>query len=174
MIENTSTNPVFLFRQENNLTQEQLANYADVTRQVVTKVEAGLFDYIPPSIMAVMQAYLGTEALAAEREYLKWIDSQVRVIPLSTFPPVGIGGEAIDKDGINHAELVVRTFIDWRYSISESVNGFCTLMKIQPIIISNYEKGKTQNLPEILKTRLRTAGLSEVYILELERLPHHG
>jgi len=166
MIENPSTNPVFLFRQENSLTQEQLANYADVTRQVVTKVEAGLFDYIPPSIMNVMQAYLGTEALAAEREYLKWIDEQVKGIPLSTFPPVGKGGE--------HVHVPIKTFIDWRYAISESVNGFCTLLKIQPIIISNYEKGKTQNLPEILKTRLRTVGLSEVYILELERLPHHG
>jgi DNA-binding XRE family transcriptional regulator len=159
-------NPVAEFREENSLTQEQLANYAGVTRQVVTKVEAGLFDYIPPSIMNVITAYRGAEGLASEREYIQWIDQEVKALDKGIFPPVG-------KEAM-YTPIPIKTFIDWRYHISESVNGFCTLLKIQPIIISNYEKGKTQNLPEILKTRLRTAGLSEVYILELERLPRHG
>lgn len=156
-------NPVAEFREENSLTQEQLANYAGVTRQVVTKVEAGLFDYIPPSIMNVITAYRGAEGLAMEREYLKWIDHEVKKLKDTDFPPVG-----------KWYDWEIESFIAWRYFISDSVNGFCTKLKIQPIIISNYEKGKTQNLPELLKTRLRTAGLSEVYILELERLPPHG
>jgi DNA-binding XRE family transcriptional regulator len=157
-------NPVLAFREANSLTQDQLANYAEVTRQVITKTEAGLFDYIPPSIMKVMQAYEGASALDHQTEYTQWIDEILKsTVTVSTFPPVG---EWFAEE--------INSFVDWRFSVSQSVNGFCTLMKIQPIIISNYEKGRTQNLPEILKTRLRTVGVSETYILELERLPHHG
>lgn len=157
-------NPVLAFREANSLTQDQLANYAEVTRQVVTKAEAGLFDYIPPSIMKVMQAYEGASALGREVDYLKWIDVTIKeTVTPGMFPPVG---EWFAEE--------INSFVDWRFSVSHSVNGFCTLMKIQPIIISNYEKGRTQNLPELLKTRLRTVGVTEAYILELERLPHHG
>lgn len=154
-------NPIQEFREANSLTQDQLANYAEVTRQVVTKVEMGLFNYIPPSIMTVLKAYLGAGASEYELKYTEWLDSEVRKINPDALPPVGEGS-------------VVKTFIDWRYRISSSVNGFCTMFKIQPVIISNYEKGQTQHLPEILKERLRTAGCTERYILELERLPHHG
>ena len=157
-------NPVAAFREENSLTQDQLANYAEVTRQVVTKVEAGLFDYIPPSIMNVIEAYEGADAKERQLKYTEWIDTILKeTVTPGTFVPVG----QWNAEEIN-------SFLDWRFSVNQSVNGFCTLMKIQPIIISNYEKGKTQNLPELLKQRLRTVGVSETYILELERLPAHG
>lgn len=160
----TMKNPVLAFREENSLTQDQLANYAEVTRQVVTKAEAGLFDYIPPSIMNVMIAYEGAAAHERELAYTEWIDFTLKeTVTPDTFLPVG---QWVAEE--------VYSFVDWRYSVRSSVNGFCTLMKIQPIIISNYEKGKTQNLPELLKQRLRTVGVTETYILELERLPRHG
>lgn len=157
-------NPVAAFREENSLTQDQLANYAEVTRQVVTKTEAGLFDYIPPSIMNVITAYEGGAASARQLAYTEWIDTTLKeTVDIGIFVPVG---QWVAEE--------INSFLDWRFSINQSVNGFCTLMKIQPIIISNYEKGKTQNLPELLKQRLRTLGVSETYILELERLPNHG
>lgn len=157
-------NPIAVFRELNSLTQDQLANYAEVTRQVVTKAEAGLFDYIPPSIMRVMEAYEGSSAAEHQLEYTKWIDSTLKAnVTAETFPPVG---EWFAEE--------INSFVDWRFTVNHSVNGFCTLLKIQPIIISNYEKGKTQNLPELLKERLRTVGVTETYILELERLPNHG
>lgn len=157
-------NPIAKFREENSLTQDQLANYAEVTRQVVTKAEAGLFDYIPPSIMQVMVAYEGPSAAEHQLEYTNWLDFTLKsTITPDMFPPVG---EWFAEE--------INSFVDWRFTINHSVNGFCTMMKIQPIIISNYEKGKTQNLPELLKERLRTVGVTETYILELERLPNHG
>jgi len=157
-------NPVAAFREENSLTQDQLANYAEVTRQVVTKTEAGLFDYIPPSIMRVIEAYEGAAASDRQLAYTEWIDSTLKqTVNPELFPPVG---EWFAEE--------INSFVDWRFTVNQSVNGFCTLMKIQPIIISNYEKGKTQNLPELLKQRLRTVGVTETYILELERLPNHG
>ena len=157
-------NPVAAFREENSLTQDQLANYAEVTRQVVTKTEAGLFDYIPPSIMRVIEAYEGGAASERQLAYTEWIDFVLKqTVSVDTFPPVG---EWMVEE--------INSFVDWRFTVNHSVNGFCTLMKIQPIIISNYEKGKTQNLPELLKQRLRTVGVTESYILQLERLPNHG
>lgn len=157
-------NPVAEFRELNSLTQDQLANYAEVTRQVVTKAEAGLFDYIPPSLMRVIEAYEGAAASERQLAYTEWIDSTLKAnVTADMFPPVG---EWFAEE--------INSFVDWRFTINQSVNGFCTMMKIQPIIISNYEKGKTQNLPELLKQRLRTVGVTETYILELERLPNHG
>lgn len=157
---NTLTNPIVLFRKEYNITQEQLANYSEVTRQVITNLEAGLYNSIPPSVKNAIGALGGvTVFMNIEPEYQRWITSCITSdatvdLVRSCFP--------------------VGSFQTWRFSISGSVAGFCKILKIQPVIITNYENGKTQELPSIVIERLEAMDISEHYIDTLKGLPAHG
>lgn len=154
---NTTENPIVAFRKEYNLTQQQLANYSDVTRQVITNLEAGLYNSIPPSVKNVIGSMGGiNEFTTIEQRYQRWI--------ISSLPSVTL----------MEAHIPVGSFQTWRFWIHESVAGFCKILKIQPVIITNYENGKTQELPQIVIERLEQIGVSDEYIETLKGLPAHG
>ena len=147
-------NPVTKFREDRGLSLSEMAELSNVTEQVIRNAEHGLFNHLPPSIERGMVKVAGKSARLARIEYDEWLLNTLEKSKLE-LPPVGS----------------VRTFVRWRYAISDSVLGFCKLLKVQPTIVQNYEYGKTRNLPSIIVDRVRALGYNEEYVDWLKNLP---
>lgn len=169
-------NPIAELRHNEQLTQQELADLAQVTRQVITKVEAGLYNSIPKSLLPVIMDLDPIDYGSYARRYTEW---QIAALPKAVFEK-DLNGITLNITGPGHylvvpdldaADSNIATFIDWRRSINESQLGFCKLMKIQESIVDQYEKGHTQSMPAFLWERLRQVGLSQSYIARVASLP---
>lgn len=163
-------NPIAELRHNEQLTQQELADLAQVTRQVITKVEAGLYNSIPKSLLPVIMDLDPIDYGSYARRYTEW---QIAALPT---PLIGFEGNLNEITQPGHYAIFpdpadCATFIDWRRSINESQLGFCKLMKIQESIVDQYEKGHTQSMPAFLWERLRQVGLSQSYIARVASLP---
>lgn len=147
-------NPVTKFREERGLSLSEMAELANVTEQVIRNAEFGLFNHLPPSIERGMVKMAGRTARLARLDYDEWLLHSV-------------SNSKIELPKIDS----VPTFVRWRYGVSDTVLGFCKLLKVQPTIVQNYEYGKTKNLPYIIVDRVRALGYSEEYIEWLKQLP---
>ena len=151
-----TVNPVTRFREERNLSLSEMAALAEVTEQVVRNVEHGLFNHLPPSIERGMVKVAGRSARLARLDYEEWLVGQLTNSKLEL--------PKLDS---------VKSFVRWRLAISDSVLGFCKLLKVQPTIVQNYEYGKTKNLPYIIVDRVRALGYDEEYIEWMKSLPNN-
>lgn len=153
-----SRNPIILFRDRYNLSQQELAEQASVTYRVVRDAELGMFNNLPPSLEAVIEQFEGRDRARRVRlDYEDWLENHISVT-LKQLPSVGS----------------VRNFIDWRFKIGRTTNEFCRKMRLQHTIVNNYENGKTKNLPQLIEKRLRKIGANNEYIAWVRALPVHA
>lgn len=178
------TNPLVLIREELNLSQDDLANAAGITRQIVTTTEAGVFSDIPPAILNALKDDFGIPAAPLNDSYRHWIKAELNTINVSAItyvtrtPVIGENG-IVEKDIVEITIPVgITTFREWRAALSQdngiatdSLSGFGKLIKVQPVLIRKYESGKTKSLPGPLVERLLFWGFSEAYLSELAGLP---
>ena len=151
-------NPVKLFREEHNMTQEELANKAGIHRNVVTRTEGGMYSHIPTSILYVIQDYSPTDYHLYEPMFQDWINNELSFLKQDT------------KLNYRHV-YSFDSFMKWRQWVSPSVSGFAKLLKLQDVIINNYQNGKTQSLPVPLRDRLISVGWSVDAVQFLAELP---
>ena len=147
-------NPVTKFREDRNLSLAEMAELAGVTEQVIRNAEHGLFNHLPPSIERGMVKVAGKSARLARLDYDEWLVGQLELSKVEL--------PRIDS---------VKTFVRWRMAVSDTVLGFCKLLKVQPTIVQNYEYGKTKNLPYIIVDRVRALGYDEEYVEWLKSIP---
>lgn len=136
--------PITMFMSDHELTVKEFAEQAQVTEQVIRRAVQGLFGKLPPSLAGVMYSY--DPSVNWERIY----DAFLWAVEIPDLPMEGT------------------SFRDWRYKVSPNLLEFCRLLRVQPVIISNYENGKTQDLPIILRRKLKPE-----LVKFLEGLPHH-
>lgn len=155
--------PLAEFRTEHHLSQDDLANLAGITRQIVTMTEQGIYPEIPPSIIKAIKDEYGVFAtLHLPEEHAKWIDAELDKVNVEPWV----------QDVLQNQMPI--SFVEWRNEVSDSVSNFGKLVKIQPVTIRKYESGATNNLPVQLVERLRYWGFSDAYIQSVSALPITG
>jgi len=158
--------PLALFRDSHHIAQDDLANLAGITRQIVVLTEQGVYPTIPPAIIKAIKYEYGPLATRGLNEYHhEWILQELDKVDIS--PLINIGAP-------DRLPVGVDTFVDWRNLISDSVSNFGKTVKIQPVTIRKYESGATHNLPVQLQERLQYWGFSGAYIEAVANLPIHG
>lgn len=141
-------NPIDRFIRDHKLSINSLAGLAGVTPQVVRRTMQGLFHSIPPALLDAMRSLEPMKDF--EHAYAAFTEEIHVDLPTSGFD----------------------TWIEWRRSIAPSLLAFCKHFKIQPTIIDNYEKGRTEELPHFLYKKLvRLAG--EDYAERIAKLPRN-
>lgn len=157
--------PLVEFRTSHHLSQDDVANFCGITRQIILLCEQGIYPEIPPAILKGVKDEFGQLATYDWPEkHTAWIKQELDKVDIR--PLVGDFG-IMTQTG----KLSVHSFIEWRNLISTSVSNFGKLIKIQPVTIRKYESGATNNLPIQLVERLRHWGFSEAYIDSVSRLP---
>lgn len=164
--------PLALFRNEHHLSQDDLANMAGITRQIVTLTEQGIYSEIPPSIVQAIKDEFGLLSIAhLSEEHHKWIDEELDKVDIS---PWLARKYETSAESVEYGFPNVDSFVSWRNLISSSVSNFGKIVKIQPVTIRKYESGATNNLPVQLVERLRYWGFSDAYIRSVSALPISG
>ena len=162
--------PLAKFRDSHHLSQDDLANLAGITRQIITLTEQGVYPTIPPAIIKALKYEFGPLATRGLQEsHEEWIHRELDAVDVR--PLMHIEMNHIEPDRL---PVGVNSFVQWRNLISDSVSAFGKLVKIQPVTIRKYESGATHNLPVQLVDRLKDWGFSEAYIDAVANLPIHG
>ena len=173
------TNPLVIIRESIALSQDDLANSAGITRQIVTMTEAGIYSEIPPAILNALSDDFGIDTAALNLEYKKWVTQQICALNVREITSIERISELNKKD-ILHVRIPVgiKSFREWRNVLCESngyhmdsLSSFARMVKIQPVTIRKYETGKTKKLPVQLVERLQDWGFPQEYINELAALP---
>lgn len=163
-------NPITEFREEHKLDQKDLAEYAGITSQVILRAEQGLYNSLPPSVAYAIGMLDRDAAFTIGEDYRKWQilkleANRARIGELMPNKYIMPGKLRLEGDTDS-----IASFVDFRYRFSESVMGFCKLFLIQQSIVSKYETGKMDNIPEIILERLDYLGYGFIGTL-LKGLP---
>lgn len=155
--------PIAQFRELHHLSQDDVANFCGITRQIITLCEQGVYPEIPPSIIKGFQNEFGQlTTYNWQEKHTAWINSELDKVNIEPWVQDMLQQQMPDS------------FIAWRNEVSNSVSNFGKLMKIQPVTIRKYESGATNNLPIQLVERLRHWGFSQSYIDAVASLPIGG
>lgn len=139
-------NPLRAYRDEYHLSQRALASLCGITEQVILKAEQGVFPTVPPSILAGLNTLTGDSKEDIEKSYEDWINRELHKVKL----PVGRNGS-------------IRDFVLFRYwmtqvcnmnEVPDTVNSFCSLIKIHPYVIQKWIGGKMKEVPQQLVERV--------------------
>jgi DNA-binding transcriptional regulator YiaG len=154
-------NPYKLSRQELGLTQKELAATSNVTVQVVTNLEKGLF-YKPPKaiVRAIHEAYQTKKAYwwdaeRSHRMYTQWIREQ-RAINQPSFPPF----HTLQPHTLSGTHQTTWDWVDFRHQVHRTFRGFCRMLVFQPSMLAEWEdRGLNRNTVRIA---LMDVGYSEI------------
>ena len=144
-------NPVTARRTELGLTQGELADAVDMSRDLVHRVEQGVLPNIPARILNFLWAVLA-DRLTANRAYAAFqLDTRINNFGALTpkFPHVPVG---------------VHPFTYWREASDLSLIKFCKLFCVNSTALHRFESSKPypyggmQNLPSPLVTALEQSG----------------
>lgn len=172
------SNPIAKIRYEHAISQVDLAEYADITRQIVTDTEAGIFNKIPPALLSCLKDEYAIDPIELQAQYIEWIRAELNQINVREIMTVHRHGPSLTS--VETAIPVgINSFREWRAMLCKSngvVNytslaGFGKLIKVQPVTIRKYETGKTHSLPEPLVVRLTVWGFPTSYLAALASLP---
>jgi transcriptional regulator with XRE-family HTH domain len=152
--------PIRLARIQKGLSQNKLAQLAQVQRSAVTAVEDGRTRVPSERILAVLSDDPG-QLLG---EVLLWWDAPVRprlkpsAENLLLIPPYTLG-------------QYYKSFGDWRREFAPTVTGFASLLRLNPAVVREFELGRVERMGDVLAGRLVSAlGLSPEYLVALEGL----
>lgn len=166
-----SDHPVRLARLALGWSQAELASRAGVQRSAVTAIEDGRTKRPSQVVLGVLAAGQGRSVADLESEIESWLGSPavLRVRPavenLMLIPPYTLG-------------QYYRSWVQWRREVAPSATALASMLRLNAAVVSRYEAGGyKRGMPEVLSVRLLQTfgplGMSEDYVLELERLPAH-
>lgn len=177
-----SSNPIKTFRDAEALSIDDLAFIADVSRTAIVRTEQGVYDEVPPNIMAVVQSR-GYSFTATRDSYKSFISAQrrnsfgsltpelpeweLRLTKDKTFyyiaaqePPVEVFSLLNTRDEL---VSVWHPFTHWRLcSAIPKQLTVCRLFCIHPSRMSEFElHNKFVGVPNSIVDALRESGYSE-------------
>lgn len=141
-------NPVKKIRKDLNLTQREAASIAGVTEQVILKTEQGLYPTMPPSVLYSFGHLSNLSVGLIEAMYEDWINQELRTVKL----PQAVG--LYDAWTSRYEFRGWRTVVCRLNDVSDTVNSFCKLFKMNPYVIQKYESGKLKQTPLQLVERV--------------------
>lgn len=174
------TNPLVLIREEHSLSQDDLANSAGITRQIVTTTESGIFSDIPPAILDALEFDFGVDRVMLNHRYHEWLKAELNLVNVANVTSITRTPGADGKDRIKVSIPVgIKSFREWRRELCAgnrvgdptALSGFGKLIKMQPVLIRKYEDGRTKSLSQPLVDRLKFWGFPDEYLSELAGLP---
>ncbi len=152
--------PVRLARIAKGLSQNKLAQLAQVQRSAVTAVEDGRTKHPSDKILAV----LSDDPKQLLSDVLAWWDAPVR----PTLKPAAQNLLLIPPYTLSQ---YYSTFAQWRKEISPTVTAFASLLRLNPAVVREFEEGRVEAMGDVLAGRLVSAlGVSPEYLVALEGL----
>ena len=152
--------PIRLARIQKGLSQNKLAQLAQVQRSAVTAIEDGRTRTPNERILSV----LSDDPKQLLADVISWWDSppKPRLKPsaenLLLIPPYTLG-------------QYYKSFGEWRREFASSVTGFASLLRLNPAVVREFEEGRVERMGDVLAGRLVSAlGLSPEYLVALEGL----
>ncbi len=121
-------NPVKAARTQAGLTQAELAEKAQVTRQVVVLTEQGLYKQPPESVIRVLCRLDFTSHAVLLANYAGWVESQ-RYSHQHLFRPVDLRITPGDRWAALKSQVA-----------GKSQQGFCRALVYQPSLVREFEK----------------------------------
>jgi len=154
-------NPYTLARKELSLTQSELATLANVSTQVVTNLERGLF-YKPPSnvVHAIHQAYKDRDPYQswnvqrAAQTYTLWVTEE-RKSHSDKFP--ALAHDCLTDE--SNTLINLWDWVDFRHLVSPSFRGFCRALVFQPSMLAEWEDRGLNK--DAVRRALREVGYTE-------------
>ena len=152
--------PIRLARIQKGLSQNKLAQLAQVQRSAVTAIEDGRTRTPNERILSV----LSDDPKQLLADVISWWDNppKPRLKPsaenLLLIPPYTLG-------------QYYKSFGEWRREFASSVTGFASLLRLNPAVVREFEEGRVERMGDVLAGRLVSAlGLSPEYLVALEGL----
>jgi transcriptional regulator with XRE-family HTH domain len=152
--------PVRVARIQKGLSQNKLAQLAQVQRSAITAVEDGRTKHPSDRILAV----LSDDPKQLLDEVLLWWDAPVKPVlkpsaeNLLLIPPYTLG-------------QYYRSFGEWRREFAPTVTGFASLLRLNPAVVREFELGRVERMGDVLAGRLVSGlGVSAEYLVALEGL----
>lgn len=146
-------NPIKKFREEQNLTQVDLAKLANVSISVVSRVENGTFANVPPSITNAIKHLCGgfhhyADSSNLLRDYVRWVNDELTQIKLPN--------PLIDPD----RSMTPEQFAVWRSvvcklnGVADTAISFAGLFKLNIYVVDKWEKGTMKQIPSQILERV--------------------
>jgi transcriptional regulator with XRE-family HTH domain len=143
-------NPLRTYREENQITQSDLAMSANITRQVITNLERGLLSQLPKSLSQITRI--------PQQEYLDWVSSQ-RLANQHYFRTPEVLS-LLSSHPLQSWRLDKNRWYSFKYTVqpNHSHRGFCRRLVYQPSLLTLYET-KNQCKPSLIQA-LKEVGLT--------------
>lgn len=166
-------NPLKAERVQLNLTQAQLAKYADMSQNAIVKFEHGLYAEPSSSIISALFRVSLTRFQVSSSDFINYRDlitvayKKWRVNKIRAARSVIFKGR---QYGSLPRPVGLHPFADWRinYLGVTSQMELCKLLCLHPSILSQYESGRTFSMPHEIKFALNACDLPEITIEALE------
>jgi DNA-binding XRE family transcriptional regulator len=143
-------NPLKEYREQNHLTQSDLAKSANITRQVITNLEKGLLSSLPTNISLLSHI--------PQQDYLEWVTNE-RLKNSSYFRTPEVRS-LLSSHPLQSWRLDKNRWYSFKYTVqpNHSHRGFCRRLVYQPSLLTLYET-KNQCKPSLIQA-LKEVGLS--------------
>ena len=152
--------PVRLARIQKGLSQNKLAQLANVQRSAVTAIEDGRTRVPNEKILSV----LSDDPKALLADVVAWYNEP----PKPVLKPSAENLLLIPPYTLNQ---YYQTFAQWRREFASSVTGFASLLRLNPAVVREFEEGRVERMGDVLAGRLVSVfGLSPEYLVALEGL----
>jgi DNA-binding XRE family transcriptional regulator len=158
--------PLRLARLRANLSQQVLAQKAQVQRSAITAIEDGRTRTVTPQLADKLAVLLNDPNIGEEIHAwsVKPLQPSLRSSAqnLMLIPPYTLG-------------QYYKTFQQWRSEVASTQTAFASMLRINPAIVRGYESGKYKSLPDGLASKMLEAfgpyGFTTDYVAALEGLP---
>lgn len=159
-------NPIKRVRTNHNMTQRSLAEQAGISPTAVLRYEQGLYEKLSDKINNVLKELDDTQMSKMLPElYVLWReDVQLHAKPY--FIP--LPNLAVNLN--EHPFTTFRRTVTTRAVGKDSRISFCILLAIHPSVVLDYEAGKQEHMPNLIKEALLVAGVPAEYIHSLDQL----
>ncbi len=162
---NYETHPLRILRRMHGLEMVELARLAGVSRATISQIEEGRTKKPNKKVVLVLSRMSGY----SPEELYKKIDDWKEALP-TTLPPRWKALISLPADSLHD---LYPSFQDWRIELSENPTHFASVLRINRLTVSKYERNQfVGGMPDTLAHALSSQlGLSEEYLSALESLP---
>lgn len=158
-------NPIKELRRKHNLTQRSLAEQAGISPTAVLRYEQGLYEHVSMKIVNALSEYDELEGVVLPGRYDLWRFKTQRDAA-KFFTPL----PSLAVNLTEHPFTTFRRTITTRAVGKDSRISFCILLAIHPSVVLDYEAGKQEHMPNLIRNALFNAGLTLQYIDSLSQL----
>lgn len=157
--------PFRLHRQLRGIGQSELARNIGKSRPTITAIEEGRNRMPSTATLTAAARQFGVPLEQLRAEMMAWLAKQDDIV----LTPRARAVLQLPPESLTY----YRSFTDWRAEITDTVNAFGSLLRVNTGVIAQYERGDRVNgMSDRLSGALQTVlGVSPEYLAALQKLP---